>query len=453
MTTTTQNRVPRRIPIGPTTSLLRHSWPAKLQVTITYLFVVSCLLLGLLALPCFLIGLTSRIGFATYVACWGLASLLVGTIIAIVLKSPVARVPNLVLVLHEGEIACVEETFLGEREQFRIPLPTLRCLIVAERQVVFVGDGVEQSLTCAEPLEVARGLRRFLLAERDATLPDDTLADLFDALYSEKVKGVSPDRLVLPLIDRTLTVEVEDLNLPAARQRLGFGSAVERADISGCAQVARMTLFARGRLSRDTQWQAMCIDPEYAAFLSPRKADLTADGWRLVDERAFWFRGDGAQGHDASLTDDVRQVLGAIGTQHAFALIDVAPTRVMVAVALATPLGTLRSLTKSAGRLLDLARDEETVIPDGCSFVIDGNVGAGVAICRLCGTAVELVTARRCPRCETLHHEDCWEYNGGCTVYACNAGSLRTGSTPDAAHEMTRRNERFCDSLRERGGD
>lgn len=24
-----------------------------------------------------------------------------------------------------------------------------------------------------------------------------------------------------------------------------------------------------------------------------------------------------------------------------------------------------------------------------------------------------------CPRCSTPHHEDCWEFNGGCAVYAC----------------------------------
>ena len=39
-------------------------------------------------------------------------------------------------------------------------------------------------------------------------------------------------------------------------------------------------------------------------------------------------------------------------------------------------------------------------------------------VCRVCGSplAVPLVT---CPQCATPHHQDCWEYNGGCTIFGC----------------------------------
>jgi hypothetical protein len=38
--------------------------------------------------------------------------------------------------------------------------------------------------------------------------------------------------------------------------------------------------------------------------------------------------------------------------------------------------------------------------------------------CRVCGCGLDggLV---RCASCRTPHHEDCWSYNGGCSVYAC----------------------------------
>lgn len=28
----------------------------------------------------------------------------------------------------------------------------------------------------------------------------------------------------------------------------------------------------------------------------------------------------------------------------------------------------------------------------------------------------------QCPRCGTPHHRDCWEYTGGCALYACEDG-------------------------------
>jgi hypothetical protein len=38
--------------------------------------------------------------------------------------------------------------------------------------------------------------------------------------------------------------------------------------------------------------------------------------------------------------------------------------------------------------------------------------------CQICG---DQITSNRviCRRCRTPHHRDCWEYNGGCAVYAC----------------------------------
>ena len=40
------------------------------------------------------------------------------------------------------------------------------------------------------------------------------------------------------------------------------------------------------------------------------------------------------------------------------------------------------------------------------------------AQCRICGDAfqAEIVC---CRRCKTPHHRECWEYNGGCSTYAC----------------------------------
>lgn len=41
-------------------------------------------------------------------------------------------------------------------------------------------------------------------------------------------------------------------------------------------------------------------------------------------------------------------------------------------------------------------------------------------ICTVCGCKILEGATVSCPRCDIPHHEDCWNYNGGCGVYACN---------------------------------
>jgi hypothetical protein len=39
--------------------------------------------------------------------------------------------------------------------------------------------------------------------------------------------------------------------------------------------------------------------------------------------------------------------------------------------------------------------------------------------CLVCGQLLRERPVVRCRRCETAHHQDCWEYNGRCAVYGC----------------------------------
>lgn len=41
-------------------------------------------------------------------------------------------------------------------------------------------------------------------------------------------------------------------------------------------------------------------------------------------------------------------------------------------------------------------------------------------ICTVCGCKILEGPTTACPRCETPHHQDCWSYNGGCGIFACN---------------------------------
>ena len=41
-------------------------------------------------------------------------------------------------------------------------------------------------------------------------------------------------------------------------------------------------------------------------------------------------------------------------------------------------------------------------------------------VCTVCGCKILEGPVTTCPRCETPHHQDCWGYNGGCGIFACN---------------------------------
>lgn len=38
--------------------------------------------------------------------------------------------------------------------------------------------------------------------------------------------------------------------------------------------------------------------------------------------------------------------------------------------------------------------------------------------CQVCGASLETDVVS-CPNCATLHHEECWAYNRGCSTYGC----------------------------------
>lgn len=54
------------------------------------------------------------------------------------------------------------------------------------------------------------------------------------------------------------------------------------------------------------------------------------------------------------------------------------------------------------------------------SMVVAEDVEIGGGACPVCGTAV-VESPGQCKRCGTPHHAECWDYLGGCAVYACAA--------------------------------
>ncbi len=89
---------------------------------------------------------------------------------------------------------------------------------------------------------------------------------------------------------------------------------------------------------------------------------------------------------------------------------------------------------RSAARIAEHARMQEFIalcyqlagrlVPSVGIEVMEVRVSAPEeAMCRVCGCAVTAPVAR-CASCRTPHHQDCWDYNGGCSVYACGGRNV-----------------------------
>ena len=65
------------------------------------------------------------------------------------------------------------------------------------------------------------------------------------------------------------------------------------------------------------------------------------------------------------------------------------------------------------------------------------------AVCQVCGDKI-VSAAVLCRRCRTPHHEDCWRYNGACSIYGCQETKFipdksARGAPPPVPPSSTRR--------------
>ena len=70
-----------------------------------------------------------------------------------------------------------------------------------------------------------------------------------------------------------------------------------------------------------------------------------------------------------------------------------------------------------------------------------------VALCPVCGTSFEEADViKTCPRCESPHHQDCWDYCGGCAIFACENKSWLSPKADRSSRQMQRLVENWLSS-------
>lgn len=77
--------------------------------------------------------------------------------------------------------------------------------------------------------------------------------------------------------------------------------------------------------------------------------------------------------------------------------------------------------------------DETLSAPDENTATADGDGLQEGAVASLMVEAEGML----CPACRTPHHRDCWEENGGCTVFGCSAAPVEEAAIRVSSDEMT----------------
>lgn len=58
--------------------------------------------------------------------------------------------------------------------------------------------------------------------------------------------------------------------------------------------------------------------------------------------------------------------------------------------------------------------------------------------CPVCNGEIATAVAAPCPRCETPHHQECWDYVGGCAIFGCRPAPSGRGGAVALAGEDRR---------------
>lgn len=128
------------------------------------------------------------------------------------------------------------------------------------------------------------------------------------------------------------------------------------------------------------------------------------------------FARDYLDGAARQAVEDLRSLLG-----NDRILVSLNPSRLMIRKesVIDSP-DALKSLADLAGRLHDRI-DVFWQRASGIEILDEPATPAaqGEAVCPICGSKIAPESRVVCRRCGTPHHEDCWDFNGRCSTYAC----------------------------------
>lgn len=106
-------------------------------------------------------------------------------------------------------------------------------------------------------------------------------------------------------------------------------------------------------------------------------------------------------------------------------LLSVNPERLLIQVDrdLGGDFGPLDTMVVASLRLHDALRaGVEERLADGIAIIepgLEAEIDLAAPTCKVCGDPIDSPRHVLCETCRTPHHEDCWEFIGGCSIYGC----------------------------------
>ncbi len=119
-------------------------------------------------------------------------------------------------------------------------------------------------------------------------------------------------------------------------------------------------------------------------------------------------------------------------------LISISPERLLVQIDrnLAVQAEALETTVREALIVHDgLVAGVTAKLAEGVEVIESGpavEADSGPPLCKVCGGLIEAGPRMLCGKCKVPHHQDCWEFIGGCSIFGCNGkeGLLRHVGQP-----------------------
>ena len=158
----------------------------------------------------------------------------------------------------------------------------------------------------------------------------------------------------------------------------------------------------------------------YISFRDTPLVVLQSQGWKEGPIKGCCFkRPESEEQLPPPLASALIEALGNLQEKLKRGVLAIGPSRVLfVHPGTNVPANVLGPIFNSMTSLLDI--DFSVPLQSHHIEILDlKEVAVDAALCQVCGELVKLEAAKCCPRCDTAHHHDCWEYMGGCSIYGC----------------------------------
>ena len=214
----------------------------------------------------------------------------------------------------------------------------------------------------------------------------------------------------------------------------------------GAARVALRAYSANG--VAHTQMEIDWPDSRFRCEIAPIRygsGAATTHRLRRIDigaerfDRDYTIFGDNAEDVRAFLNEGVQWQVDKLRRFPDAADVRIKVDHGCLFVKKAAPMRCYEELVKFTELALDLYDQAMLTRSVGIEFLGEESAQlVGEATCQVCGEEIgdDMVI---CPGCKTPHHRDCWQYNGGCSVYGCRETRF---TTPASARPDVRANAR-----------